>query len=100
MASWHVLVGLWAGVGLTLLDVASPAGTDPTVDAELFDEQVRPLLLRHCVICHGGEKPKGKLRLDNLATDFADAVVRARWTAVIERLEAGEMPPKGKLRPP
>ena len=84
MAAWRVLVGLWAGVGLTLLDVASPASTEPTVDAKQFDEQVRPLLLRHCVTCHGGEKPKGKLRLDILATDFADAVIRARWTAVID----------------
>ena len=71
-----------------------------TADAKLFDDQFRPLLVRHCVTCHGGDKPKGKLRLDNLTTDFADAATLARWTAVIERLEAGEMPPKGKPRPP
>ena len=104
MAGWRVWVGLWAGVGLTLLDVAavvaSPPSIEQTADAKLFDDQFRPLLVRHCVACHGGDKPKGKLRLDNLTTDFADAATREHWTAVIERLEAGEMPPKGKPRPP
>ena len=97
-------VGLWAAVGLTLLGVeavvASPSSAEQTADAKLFDEQFRPLLVRYCVKCHGGDKPKGKLRLENVTTDFADAATLARWTAVIERLEAGEMPPKGKPRPP
>ena len=51
-------------------------------------------------LSQAGDKPKGKFRLDNLTTDFADAGTRAHWTAVIERLNAGEMPPKGKPRPP
>jgi len=104
MAGWRVWVGLWAGVGLTLLDVAavvaSPPSIEQTADAKLFDDQFRPLLVRHCIACHGGDKPKGKFRLDTLKTDFADAAALAHWTAVIERLEAGEMPPKGKPRPP
>jgi mono/diheme cytochrome c family protein len=104
MAGWRVWVGLWAGVGLTLLDVAavvaSPPSIEQTADAKLFDGQFRPLLVRHCIACHGGDKPKGKFRLDKLTTDFADAATRAHWTDVIERLKAGEMPPKGKPRPP
>ena len=100
MIAWRVWVGLWADVGLTLLAVASPASAEPTADARHFDEQVRPFLVRHCVTCHGAEKPKGKFRLDNLTANFADATTRAYWAAVIERLEASEMPPKGKPRPP
>jgi mono/diheme cytochrome c family protein len=100
MAVRRVWVGLWAGVVLSLIGAASAASAEPTVDAKLFDEHVRPFLLRHCVTCHGAEKPKGKLRLDNLTTDFADGATRTHWAAVIERLEAGEMPPKGKPRPP
>ena len=65
-----------------------------------FEERFRPLLVRHCAACHRGEKPKGKFRLDDLTTDFADAATRAHWTAVIERLKSGEMPPKEKPRPP
>jgi mono/diheme cytochrome c family protein len=103
MSRWRVWVGSWLLVGLTLLDapavVASSPDIELTADAKRFDDQFRPLLVRYCIACHGGDKPKGKLRLDSLAADFADAATRARWTAVIERLEAGEMPPKGKPRP-
>jgi mono/diheme cytochrome c family protein len=104
MAGWCAGVGLWAGILLTLLRAGPVASSSPTIaqttDAKLFDDQLRPILVRHCVACHGGEKPKGKLRLDTLTTDFADAETRAHWAAVIERLKAGEMPPKGKPRPP
>ncbi len=86
-----------------LLDVAaiaaSPPGNEQTADVKHFDDQFRPFLVRHCIGCHGADKPKGKFRLDALTTDFADAATRAHWAAVIERLEAGEMPPEGKPRP-
>jgi mono/diheme cytochrome c family protein len=97
MTGWRVQVVLWAGLGSSLLG-AAPAAQESD-DARRFDAQFRPLLVRHCISCHGRDKPKGKLRLDNLAPNFADAVTRARWTSVIERLKAGEMPPKGKSRP-
>ena len=57
------------------------------------------MLVRHCVTCHSGEKPKGKLALDRLSSDLADAGTRQHWADVLERLKAGEMPPKGKPRP-
>ena len=104
MARWRTWVGSWAGIGLTLIGaaavVASPPAIEQTADAKLFDDQFRPLLVRYCITCHIGDKPKGKFRLDRLTTDFADAGTRAHWTAVIERIEAGEMPPKGKPSPP
>ena len=65
-----------------------------------FEEQVRPFLARHCLECHGAEKPKGDLRLDALTPDFADQVSREKWLAVRERAKSGEMPPKAKPRPP
>jgi hypothetical protein len=93
MAGWVnlILIGVTAA--------ASPPGNGPAVDARQFDAQVRPLLVSHCVSCHSGEKPKGKLRLDRLSSDLADAVTREHWAGVVERLKAGEMPPKGKPRP-
>ncbi len=104
MAKLRNWVGLWAGVGLMLLGLmvvaAPPPTTGQTDDAKKFDDQFRPLLARHCVECHRGDKPKGKLRLDNLTLDLADAATRKHWTAVVERLRAGEMPPKEKPRPP
>ncbi|HUG69521.1 MAG TPA: DUF1592 domain-containing protein [Pirellulaceae bacterium] len=103
MAVWRMWVGVCAGVGLTLLGVAAaaapPRATGQADDAKQFDDQFRPLLARHCVDCHRGDKPKGSLRLDNLALDLADASIRERWSAVIERLRAGEMPPDEQPRP-
>ncbi len=39
----------------------------PTARAEdaFFDKRVAPILEQKCVACHGGEKQKGKLRLDS-----------------------------------
>lgn len=54
----------------------------------------------HCAKCHSGEKPKGKWRVDELSSDFADAKSRARWEKVLEQIESGDMPPKSKPRPP
>src|SRR5207247_2779211 len=80
------------------LAVAAPAERGP--DAKHYDEQVRPFLVKHCLGCHGGEKPKGDFRLDKLPPDFTDKASRERWLAVVEQLQAGAMPPKAKPRPP
>lgn len=72
---------------------------DGVADARQFDEQFRPLFTKHCIECHSGEKPKGNLPLDGLPLELADTAARAKWTAVVERLEAGDMPPEDKPRP-
>lgn len=97
MARGRTWISLWACGGLMLLGSASFNLAD---DAQQFDQQFRPLLASHCVSCHGDNKPKGNLRLDNLPLDLADAASRAHWSAVVERLRTGEMPPKEKPRPP
>src|SRR5262245_57698992 len=74
-------------------------GGEPERADKSFDDQVRPFLARHCLECHGAEKPKGDLRLDRLAPDFAQAANSDKWQAVLKRLKAGEMPPKAKPRP-
>ncbi len=68
--------------------------------AKHYDEAVRPFLARHCVDCHGPVKPKGGLRLDELAPDFDHQANRDQWLSVLKRVQAGEMPPKTKPRPP
>src|SRR5438034_1630419 len=80
---------------------AGPPGVPPAADQpKPYDDQVRPFLVRHCLECHGVEKPKGDLRLDRLSLDFADKASLERWRAVLRRVTAGEMPPKSKPRPP
>jgi cytochrome c553 len=69
-------------------------------DARGYDDQVRPFLAAHCVGCHGAVKPKGDFRIDQMIPNFDAATSRDRWLAVLKRVKAGEMPPKGKPRPP
>jgi mono/diheme cytochrome c family protein len=67
--------------------------------AKAYTTQIRPILARHCLECHGAAKPKGDLRLEQLTPDFAEEAGRQRWQAVLKRVRAGEMPPKAKPRP-
>lgn len=63
----------------------------PAVEPQAFFKQ-------HCVQCHGPEKQKGKLRLDTLAWKPAEADNLDRWQDIIDRIHAGEMPPKEKAK--
>ena len=60
---------------------------------------LRPFLDTHCAECHDADTQKGKFRVDQLDTlKPADAV--KSWGRILTRLEAGEMPPAKKPRPP
>ncbi|HEV3439901.1 MAG TPA: DUF1592 domain-containing protein [Gemmata sp.] len=88
---------------VTLVLVANAegrGGDEPRPNAKRFDEQVRPLLAKHCLECHAGEKPKGDFNLDKLSSEFADKISRERWFAVMDRVKSGTMPPKTKPRLP
>lgn len=63
------------------------------------DQHIQQFLNRHCVGCHRGDKPKGDLRLDNLSQNLIDQSIRKQWQKVMQRVEAGEMPPKSRPRP-
>ncbi len=89
-------IGAVLGVSILLAAVVRTAvGADA-----VFGQRVRPFLVRHCLECHSGEKPKGDLRLDQLADDFSEQARTEQWAAVQKRLKARQMPPKSKPRPP
>ena len=53
----------------------------------------------HCYDCHDADMQKGKFRIDNLASlDPSEAA--KKLGRILSRLEAGEMPPPKKPRPP
>lgn len=69
------------------------------VDAVRGTEPFEAFLEKHCVRCHGPEKKKGELRIDQLSLDFKSGVDTHRWAEVIERINSGAMPPKNEKRP-
>jgi hypothetical protein len=89
------------GVGKSALSalIAFTIGAPRHVHAdgdEDFQKDIRPILEKHCYECHGPEKKKGDLLLTEF-TDYAKITnALETWQVVLERVQAFEMPPKGK----
>jgi hypothetical protein len=93
-------------LGLTL-PLASLRAASPEED-EIFEKQVRPLLLERCQECHGETKPKGGLRLTSRANvlkggDSGPAAVEGKpddslLIQAIRYADTPRMPPKQKLK--
>lgn len=95
---------------LTLLVVAGgrTLGAESGEAVKFFESRVRPLLVEHCIECHGEKKQKGGLRLDTaegLAKGGKNGAVVAPGkvaeskliTAVLYKDEDLQMPPEDQL---
>ncbi|MFZ9794058.1 MAG: DUF1592 domain-containing protein, partial [Gemmataceae bacterium] len=62
--------------------------------------RVAPLLRQHCYKCHdsSADKPKGGLKIDKLNPDILQGKDADHWQEVLNRLNFGDMPPKGELQ--
>ncbi len=91
---------------LTLV-AALPGGASVRAD-ETFEKDVRPLLIRNCIQCHGPEKQKGGLRLDSRAGrqkgGTSGPVIlpgKPEESLLLKAVQGKDgvkaMPPKGKL---
>jgi mono/diheme cytochrome c family protein len=58
--------GLFAGVFAKDVDVSKLPPPSDQKDVT-YEKDIKPILDKSCIKCHGPEKPKGKLRLDSLA---------------------------------
>jgi mono/diheme cytochrome c family protein len=96
-----ILVGLVISIWVPRLGSTPKveSASDQKADTKVYDREVRPFFVRHCLACHGPEKTKGNLRLDRLAPDFASESNRERWQLILKRIKAQEMPPESKPRP-
>ncbi len=59
-----------------------------------FESEVRPILDRVCIDCHGPEKQKAEIRIDELNPDFFTGGHADTWHDVLDQINLGEMPPK------
>lgn len=80
---------LWAVLWQPVLCGQQLAGAG----AEFPGAELRGLLQRYCVGCHGSEVQSGGLRLDAMSADLADGSVFSRWQRVHDRVQSDEMPP-------
>jgi hypothetical protein len=91
-------------VGLLALPVGAAAWADGPPPGGDFDARIAPILARRCLDCHSGSDPKGKLDLSSRAAalrggESGAAVVPGKpdESALWERIDAEEMPPKSPL---
>ncbi len=82
------------------------AGLSPVWADDLFEQRIRPVLVQHCIKCHGARKQEGGLRLDSSQAmlaggDNGPAISRSapKESLLLEalRYESFEMPPSGQL---
>ena len=56
-------------------------------------------LQKHCQRCHGPEQVERDLRIDQLSRDFESGADGHLWAEIVERINAGEMPPEDEPQP-
>jgi hypothetical protein len=88
-----------ATLSLSILIAAPLRAEDSALDRG-FAQNVRPFVAKYCVGCHSGGAPAAQFDLKSY--DTLDSVVRdfPRWNLVLNKLSAGEMPPKPVPPPP
>ena len=79
-------------------------GTDETgpvdaIDQSVLSDQIDGFLTKHCLRCHGPERVERDLRIDRLSRDFVRGGDVHLWAEILERINAGEMPPPDEPRP-
>jgi hypothetical protein len=65
-----------------------------------FARTVQPFLKTYCIACHGSREPAAHLDLSRYTAMASLMQDGRRWSQIMERLEAEEMPPKGAAKHP
>jgi mono/diheme cytochrome c family protein len=81
------------------LAVVERASADPSSKPVGLDAATVAFFQQHCVRCHGAKTAEADLRLDRLDADVDRREVFIRWHTIVERLRAGEMPPRDEPQP-
>jgi hypothetical protein len=93
---WAIILSaplLWLATSST-----SPQAQKPD-ETRLFDQVVKPFLTANCSLCHNAATQSGGLNFEAYQTLSSVLENRDRWERVLQKLRAGEMPPKGMPRP-
>src|SRR5437660_41857 len=83
---------LLVGLVFASSTVAAPAPT--------YTKDVGPFLTNYCVKCHGGEKPRGSFRLDDIKDEKTALQSPKKWEKIADSLRSGEMPPDEAKKKP
>src|SRR6476646_6485367 len=91
-------LGLLAlGVYTFLCLADEPPGTEASTP--VFTNSVQPFFAKNCYACHNAKLKIGGLNLEAYASAPPAAPNRDEFKKILQKLEAGEMPPKTQSRP-
>ncbi|WP_113959842.1 DUF1592 domain-containing protein [Roseimicrobium gellanilyticum] len=86
-------------LGISLSAVLLSAATAPANPTDEFRKGATRFFEQHCMECHDADVAKGGLNLEKLQPSMAGKEQTDLWTAVFDRVKAGEMPPAKQPRP-
>jgi mono/diheme cytochrome c family protein len=87
-------------VFLSLLSAATAFAAAADVPEVRVDQAHRGFFEEYCFKCHGKDKPKAGVRLDELSFTIGDVSSAERWQKVLNAMNSGEMPPDDQKQPP
>ena len=64
-----------------------------------YDKEIKPLLEKFCIRCHGERKQKGEVRLDMLDPDIINGRDAEKWHAALDVINTADMPPDDVKQP-
>ncbi len=76
----------------------SPAPSKPA-DSTEFGKSIQPFFAKNCYACHSAKVKTSGLNLEAYSSAASIAQDREEFEKIVQRLQAGEMPPKGLPRP-
>ncbi len=87
----------WIPFSLAALGLSAPSPQTPASDS--FETTVRPFLAANCDGCHNAKLKTGGINLQSFTSASSIASSREVWEKVLQKMQSGEMPPKGMPRP-
>jgi len=80
-------------------DIFTVQGIESDTITSKFNKESLPFLKKYCLECHSTKIQKGELDLERFDSLTAIRKDLKPWQHLIEQIETGEMPPKGKPQP-
>ena len=84
---------------LCVVFVAVAHARQPATSGTDFAKEIKPIVAKYCVECHGPDDQNGELRIDTLDPDLVDGPDARKWHGMLDALNLGKMPPQDASQP-
>ncbi len=95
---WILILGAMVLAGMPARAQNQNAPPKPPYSAD-FAKSIQPFFAKNCYSCHSAKLKTGGLNLETNVNAAAMAQEPERFEKILQRLKAGEMPPKTMPRP-